>query len=80
MIFDVLSANGTDITAVPYVQRREWLEALALRLSGEDRWMVPPHFSEGGRHWMPRRTSRSRAWWQSGFRPAIGKVSAHPTG
>jgi bifunctional non-homologous end joining protein LigD len=46
MVFDVLTANGTDITGVPYVERREWLEALAPRL-GEGRWVVPPRFTDG---------------------------------
>lgn len=48
MIFDVIAANGTDITSVPYVERREWLESLAPRLGGTGRWVVPPRFSDGG--------------------------------
>jgi len=45
MIFDVLSANGTDITGVPYVERRGWLD----QLSGQLRpgcWVVPPRFDQ----------------------------------
>jgi len=47
MIFDVLAANGNDICAVPYVQRRDWLEALTDRLGGGGRWVVPPRFDDG---------------------------------
>jgi len=47
MIFDVLAANGTDIRAVPYAQRREWLESLAPRIGDYGRWVVPPRFSDG---------------------------------
>jgi bifunctional non-homologous end joining protein LigD len=47
MIFDVLAANGTDICAVPYAQRREWLESLAPRIGDFGRWVVPPRFSDG---------------------------------
>jgi bifunctional non-homologous end joining protein LigD len=46
MIFDVLSANGTDICSVPYAQRREWLDGLAERITG-GRWVVPPSFGDG---------------------------------
>lgn len=47
MIFDVLEANGTDITGVPYVERREWLESLAAKLGDSGRWVVPPRFADG---------------------------------
>jgi bifunctional non-homologous end joining protein LigD len=47
MIFDVLAANGNDICAVPYSQRRELLESLASHLGGSGRWVVPPNFSDG---------------------------------
>src|SRR5258706_512420 len=47
MIFDVLEANGTDITSVPYVERRECLESLAPSLGDSSRWIVPPRFSDG---------------------------------
>src|SRR5262245_36523008 len=47
MIFDVLVANGTDICAVPYVERRELLESLAADLGGGGRWIVPPTFADG---------------------------------
>ena len=47
MIFDVLVANGTDICAVPYVERRELLESLAPDLGGGGRWIVPPRFADG---------------------------------
>jgi bifunctional non-homologous end joining protein LigD len=47
MIFDVLAANGTDICAVPYVERRELLDSLAPHLGGAGRWVVPPSFSDG---------------------------------
>jgi bifunctional non-homologous end joining protein LigD len=47
MIFDVLAANGTDITGVPYSERRGWLEHLADRLGDTQRWMVPPRFADG---------------------------------
>jgi bifunctional non-homologous end joining protein LigD len=47
MIFDVIAANGTDICAVPYVERRELLESLAPHLGGVGRWVVPPRFADG---------------------------------
>ena len=47
MIFDVLSANGNDICAVPYAQRRELLESIAPHLGGSGRWIVPPSFPDG---------------------------------
>jgi bifunctional non-homologous end joining protein LigD len=47
LIFDVLSANGTDICAAPYAQRREWLESVAARLAPSPRWLVPPSFPDG---------------------------------
>jgi bifunctional non-homologous end joining protein LigD len=46
MIFDVLAANDSDISAVPYAERREWLEAQGERLSG-GRWVIPPRFDDG---------------------------------
>lgn len=45
MIFDVLSANGTDITGVPYIERREWLDQVAAALT-PGRWVVPPRFDQ----------------------------------
>lgn len=47
MIFDVLAANGTDITGVPYVERRDWLESLASKIGGSGRWIIPPRFADG---------------------------------
>jgi bifunctional non-homologous end joining protein LigD len=47
MIFDVLSANGSDICTVPYAQRREWLESVASRLGADVPWVVPPRFADG---------------------------------
>lgn len=47
LIFDVLAANGTDITTVPYGQRRDWLESLAPRLAGTGPWHIPPRFTDG---------------------------------
>jgi bifunctional non-homologous end joining protein LigD len=47
IIFDVLAANGTDITTVPYVERREWLESVAARMGESPRWLIPPRFSDG---------------------------------
>jgi bifunctional non-homologous end joining protein LigD len=47
MVFDILSANGTDIRGVPYVERRDLLESLAARLAGAGRWIVPPRFTDG---------------------------------
>ena len=44
LIFDILSANGTDITSASYVERRELLESL---LPTGTRWSVPPRFSDG---------------------------------
>src|SRR5215831_6983351 len=38
MVFDILSANGTDIRGVPYVERRGLLESFASRLAETGRW------------------------------------------
>src|SRR5262249_31048196 len=47
MICAALAANGTDISGVPYAQRREWLESMGPRLGGTGRWVVPPRFTDG---------------------------------
>jgi bifunctional non-homologous end joining protein LigD len=47
MIFDILTANGTDIRGVPYVERRGLLESLAGRLAETGRFIVPPRFGDG---------------------------------
>jgi bifunctional non-homologous end joining protein LigD len=47
MVFDILSANGTDVRAVPYVERRELLESLAPRLGEGGRFIVAPRFADG---------------------------------
>ncbi len=47
MIFDVLAANGNDIAAVPYDQRRQLLDSLAPHLAASGRWLVPPSFTDG---------------------------------
>lgn len=47
MIFDVLSANGTDISVVPYVERRSLLESILPPPTPATRWAVPPQFADG---------------------------------
>jgi bifunctional non-homologous end joining protein LigD len=47
MVFDLLSANGTDITAVPYVERRALLESVLQPPSPGRAWGAPPHFTDG---------------------------------
>jgi bifunctional non-homologous end joining protein LigD len=47
MIFDVLRANGGDLFAVPYVERRELLDSILPAASGSPRWSVPPNFTDG---------------------------------
>jgi bifunctional non-homologous end joining protein LigD len=47
MIFDVLVANGTDISSVPYHDRRQWLDSIAPALGDGSRWSVPPSFADG---------------------------------
>src|SRR5262245_3239033 len=47
MIFDVLSANGTDVASVPYVDRRELLESILPAPDPSTRWAVPPQFTDG---------------------------------
>jgi bifunctional non-homologous end joining protein LigD len=47
MAFDILAANGTDIRAVSYVDRRGLLETLAPRLNPSGQWIVPPRFADG---------------------------------
>jgi len=44
MIFDVLSLDGTDLSRLPYVERRALLDDL--QLAG-DHWLCPPVFSDG---------------------------------
>jgi bifunctional non-homologous end joining protein LigD len=44
MIFDLLFHDGTDLTGLPYLARREKLEELGL---AGPRWMVPPSFGDG---------------------------------
>src|SRR5258705_270520 len=44
MLSDILAANGTDITTVPYVERRDLLEALTASWGDAGRWVVPPRF------------------------------------
>ncbi|MDQ7910546.1 non-homologous end-joining DNA ligase [Phytohabitans sp. ZYX-F-186] len=44
MIFDLLRLGGTDLTGLPYRERRGALESLAL---AGPRWAVPPSFSDG---------------------------------
>jgi bifunctional non-homologous end joining protein LigD len=48
MIFDVLSANGTDITTATYEQRRSFLESLSAGWPAWGRWVVPPRFEDAG--------------------------------
>lgn len=43
--FDVLQAGGVDRTGLPYVERRDVLESLAL---AGPRWQVPPFFAGSG--------------------------------
>jgi bifunctional non-homologous end joining protein LigD len=47
MVFDILSANGTDIRSVSYVERRGLLESVGARLGASGRWIVPPRFTDG---------------------------------
>jgi bifunctional non-homologous end joining protein LigD len=47
MIFDVLSANGTDVSSVPYVERRQLLESILPAAGPSTRWAVPPQFTDG---------------------------------
>jgi bifunctional non-homologous end joining protein LigD len=47
MIFDVLSANGTALAGVPYVDRRGLLESIIPPLGDSSRWVVPPSFADG---------------------------------
>jgi len=61
MIFDILAANGTDVTRASYQERRELLESLLPESSPDappdagspatrwpsPRWLVPPWFTDG---------------------------------
>jgi bifunctional non-homologous end joining protein LigD len=47
MIFDILSANGTDVSSVPYVDRRQLLESILPVAGPSTRWAVPPQFTDG---------------------------------
>jgi bifunctional non-homologous end joining protein LigD len=44
MIFDLLALDGSDLTVLPYRQRREALERLG---PAGAHWVVPPSFSDG---------------------------------
>jgi bifunctional non-homologous end joining protein LigD len=44
LVFDLLRLDGTDLTGMPYRQRRELLAELAL---DGHRWTVPPAFDDG---------------------------------
>ncbi len=46
LVFDILAANGTDVTRASYVERRELLESV-LPPPGDTPWAVPPHFTDG---------------------------------
>jgi bifunctional non-homologous end joining protein LigD len=47
MIFDIISANGTDVSPVPYVDRRQLLESILPAAGSSTRWAVPPQFTDG---------------------------------
>jgi bifunctional non-homologous end joining protein LigD len=47
MIFDVISANDTDVTRASYVERRELIESILPPPSGTAPWAVPPRFTDG---------------------------------
>lgn len=47
LIFDVMSANGTDIRRASYVERRELLESILPAPGAGVPWGVPPRFSDG---------------------------------
>lgn len=47
MIFDIVAANGTDITRASYVERRELLESILPASDAGTPWMVPPRFTDG---------------------------------
>jgi bifunctional non-homologous end joining protein LigD len=47
LVFDILEANGTDISGIAYVERRQLLESVLPRLGDPGRWSVPPSFTDG---------------------------------
>jgi bifunctional non-homologous end joining protein LigD len=47
MVFDILAANGSDISSVAYVERRQLLESVLPRLGDPGQWSVPPSFTDG---------------------------------
>lgn len=47
MIFDVISANGTDVTRASYLERRELIESILPPPSIAAPWAVPPRFTDG---------------------------------
>jgi bifunctional non-homologous end joining protein LigD len=47
LIFDILSANGTDVTRASYVERRELLESVLPIPGPGTPWGVPPRFTDG---------------------------------
>ncbi|MEV4754639.1 DNA polymerase ligase N-terminal domain-containing protein [Micromonospora sp. NPDC049559] len=55
LIFDLLWLEGADSTGLPYAERRELLDGLAL---AGPYWQTPPHFTGGGRYAL--RTSREQ--------------------
>jgi len=47
MIFDIIAANGTDVTRASYQERRELLESILSVSPPGARWSVPPRFTDG---------------------------------
>lgn len=47
LVFDIMSANGTDIRTASYVERRELLESILPAPGTGVPWGVPPRFSDG---------------------------------
>jgi bifunctional non-homologous end joining protein LigD len=47
LIFDILAANGTDVTRASYVERRELLESILPPPGPAAPWGAPPSFTDG---------------------------------
>jgi len=47
MIFDIIAANGTDVTRASYAERRELLESILPPPGPTTPWAVPPRFTDG---------------------------------
>lgn len=71
VVFDLLRADGQDMSGRPYLERRERLEALEFHPGGRPRSAS----TTGAPCSRPSASSASRAWSRSGTRASTGRAS-----